>query len=44
MKTAVFSARRYDKTMLARSNSEAGHELHFFEDRLTAESAALADG
>jgi D-lactate dehydrogenase len=44
MKTAVFSARRYDKTMLVRANTEAGHELRFLEDRLTAISAPLADG
>lgn len=44
MKTAVFSARRYDKTMLARANQGAGHELNFFEDRLTAETAPLANG
>nr|WP_315392352.1 2-hydroxyacid dehydrogenase [uncultured Duganella sp.] len=44
MKTAVFSARRYDKTMLARANRDAGHELLFLEDRLTGETAALADG
>nr|WP_315248335.1 2-hydroxyacid dehydrogenase [uncultured Duganella sp.] len=44
MKTAVFSARRYDKTMLARANATAGHELRFLEDRLTAASAPLAAG
>jgi D-lactate dehydrogenase len=44
MKTAVFSARRYDKTMLVRANGEAGHELRFLEDRLTAITAPLADG
>ena len=44
MKTAVFSARRYDKTMLARANASAGHELRFLEDRLTAASAPLAAG
>lgn len=44
MKTAVFSARRYDKTMLARANEQAGHELHFFEDRLTAATASQAQG
>ena len=46
MKTAVFSARRYDKTMLARANADAGagHELRFFEDRLTVSTAALAAG
>ena len=44
MKTAVFSARRYDKTLLARANQDAGHELRFFEDRLTLASASLAEG
>ncbi|KFC76271.1 2-hydroxyacid dehydrogenase [Massilia sp. LC238] len=44
MKTAVFSARRYDKTLLARANQDAGHELRFFEDRLTLASAGLAEG
>ncbi|MGI4845691.1 MAG: 2-hydroxyacid dehydrogenase [Janthinobacterium lividum] len=44
MKTAVFSARRYDKTLLARANQDAGHELRFFEDRLSLASAALAEG
>jgi D-lactate dehydrogenase len=46
MKTAVFSARRYDKTMLADANANAGasHELRFLEDRLTPETALLAKG
>ncbi|WP_313032355.1 2-hydroxyacid dehydrogenase [Massilia alkalitolerans] len=44
MKTAVFSAGRYDKTLLARANQDAGHELRFFEDRLTLASASLAEG
>lgn len=44
MKTAVFSARRYDKTLLARANQDAGHELRFFEDRLSLASATLAEG
>jgi len=44
MKTAVFSARRYDKTMLARANTHAGHELRFIEDRLTPATAVLATG
>jgi D-lactate dehydrogenase len=44
MKTAVFSARRYDKTMLTRANATAGHELRFLEDRLTASTALLATG
>lgn len=46
MKTAVFSARRYDKSMLAlaNANTQAGHELRFLEDRLTAGTAPLAEG
>jgi D-lactate dehydrogenase len=46
MKTAVFSARRYDKSMLAEANAlaGAGHELRFLEDRLTPATALLAEG
>lgn len=44
MKTAVFSARRYDKTLLAQANEGAGHELRFLEDRLSRSTALLAEG
>ena len=44
MKTAVFSARRYDKSMLAQANAGAGHELRFLEDRLSPATAVLAEG
>lgn len=44
MKTAVYSARRYDKTMLAQANETAGHELRFLEDRLSRETAILSKG
>ena len=44
MKTAVYSARRYDKTMLAQANADAGHELRFLEDRLSRDTAILAKG
>ncbi|WP_312519547.1 2-hydroxyacid dehydrogenase [Massilia sp.] len=44
MKTAVFSARRYDKTLLAQANEGAGHELRFLEDRLSPSTAFLAKG
>jgi len=44
LKTAVFSARRYDKTMLAQANEAASHELRFLEDRLSRETAILARG
>jgi len=44
VKTAVFSARRYDKTLLAKANEGAGHELRFLEDRLSPATALLAKG
>ena len=44
MKTAVFSARRYDKTLLDQANEGAGHELRFLEDRLSPSTALLAEG
>jgi D-lactate dehydrogenase len=44
MKTAIFSARPYDKSMLADANRDAGHDLRFLEDRLTPQTAALAAG
>ena len=44
METAVFSARRYDKTMLAKANEDAGHVLRFLEDRLDVDTARLAKG
>lgn len=46
MKTAVFSARPYDKSMLTHANAEAGarHALRFLDDRLTPSTAALAAG
>jgi len=44
LKTAVYSARRYDKTMLAQANADAGHELRFLEDRLSRDTAILAKG
>ena len=44
MKTAVFSTRRYDQSLLTRANQDAGHELVFIQDRLTAETAPLAAG
>ncbi|WP_416763076.1 2-hydroxyacid dehydrogenase [Roseateles sp. So40a] len=44
MKTAVFSTRRYDQTLLQQANCDAGHELVFVQDRLTVETASLAGG
>ncbi|UXH78892.1 2-hydroxyacid dehydrogenase [Roseateles amylovorans] len=44
MKTAVFSARRYDQSLLVTANQAAGHELRFIQDRLTVDTAPLAAG
>ena len=44
MKIAAFSIKSYDKHSLARANQQHGHELTFFETRLTPKTAALAAG
>lgn len=44
MRTAVFSSRRYDTALLTEANRDAGHELVFIQDRLTAETVPLAQG
>jgi D-lactate dehydrogenase len=44
MQIAVFSTKPYDREFLAAANQQAGHQLTFFEPRLTAETARLADG
>jgi D-lactate dehydrogenase len=44
MKTAVFSTRRYDQTLLSRANSDGAHELLFLQDRLSLSTAPLAAG
>ena len=44
MKTAVFSARRYDQTLLTAANAGNRHELRFLQDRLTLSTVALAKG
>jgi len=41
MKVAVFSAKRYDRELLAAANTEAGHELVFFDDLLEPSTVAL---
>lgn len=42
MKTAVFSTKPYDRRFLEAANPGHGHELAFFEPRLTLETAPLA--
>ena len=44
MKTAVFSTKPYDAKFLVAANASAGHELDFFEERLSPHTAKLAEG
>lgn len=44
MKTAVFSTKSYDREFLSPAADVAGHELEWFEPRLTAATCRLADG
>lgn len=44
MRVAVFSARSYDREFLTAANASHGHELVFFEPRLTIETVPLARG
>ncbi|HEY9431909.1 MAG TPA: 2-hydroxyacid dehydrogenase [Blastocatellia bacterium] len=42
MRVAVFSTKNYDRMYLEAANATCGHELVFFEPRLTEETTALA--
>lgn len=42
MKVAVFSTKPYDRQFLEEANRQAGHELTFFESRLTDQTYPLA--
>jgi len=44
MKIAVFSTKPYDKRALTEANRKCGHDLTFFEPRLTQSTVSLADG
>lgn len=44
MKVTVFSTKPYDEQFLRKHNQAPGHELVFIENRLTYETAALAEG
>ena len=44
MKVAFFSAKPYDRVSFKAVNDRYGHELVFFEPRLTSDTAALAEG
>lgn len=44
MRVAVFSSKSYDRRFLEAANETRGHELAFFEPRLSIETAPLAYG
>ncbi|ADI14619.1 2-hydroxyacid dehydrogenase [Truepera radiovictrix] len=44
MDLAIFSTKPYDRRFFEAANAEHGHGLHFFEPRLTPETASLAAG
>lgn len=44
MKIAFFSTKAYDQTSFKAVNEKYGHEMTFFEPRLTPETASLANG
>ena len=43
MRVAIFSTKNYDRMFLEAANATYGHELVFFEPRLTEETTALAE-
>ncbi|MFK7736177.1 MAG: 2-hydroxyacid dehydrogenase [Pirellulaceae bacterium] len=44
MRVAVFSTKSYDKSFFSQANAEYGHELKYFEPRLTSATLPLAKG
>ena len=44
MRVAFFSTKPYDRHFFTKANRGVGHELVFFEPRLTAETCRLAEG
>src|SRR5262245_9136066 len=42
MRVAIFSTKHYDRVFLEAANATCGHELVFFEPRLTEETTLLA--
>jgi D-lactate dehydrogenase len=44
MRVAVFSTKPYDRSFLTTANAAFGHEMTFFEPRLTIETIVLAAG
>lgn len=44
MRVAVFSTKSYDREFLSEANAQAGHELTFFDPRLSRQTTRLAEG
>ncbi|MBA3888601.1 MAG: 2-hydroxyacid dehydrogenase, partial [Acidobacteria bacterium] len=44
MRIAFFSSQPYDRLYFDEANTSRGHELHYFEPRLTAATSPLAAG
>ncbi len=44
MKIAVFDARSYDRQALNKANENFGHDLTFFEPKLTTDTVSMIDG
>jgi D-lactate dehydrogenase len=44
MRVAVFDTHRHDRTALEQANEAHGHELTFFEPRLTSQTVSVAKG
>lgn len=44
MRIAIYSSRSYDERFLSEANADHGHDLHFLEARLNADTASLAEG
>lgn len=44
MKIAFFSTKPYDRTFFDKANKEFGHEITYFETRLTRQTLKLAEG
>lgn len=44
MRIAVFSTKTYDRTFMERANTAFGHEMTFYEPKLDATTARLAEG
>lgn len=44
MRVAIFSTKKYDQEFMDEANKQAGHDLHYFETRLTSETCSLVQG